>query len=352
VLAREIKTRLETWLPANFGVLAQHAQALRAAVAKSIPDARSRRRLWERLLQGPFRRAVLSGAEAEAGRIFAAELGGSDGGKRGRVALIGCGPGDPDLLTLKALQRLQEADVLVVDRLVEPKILDYARRDAERIFVGKTPGGPTTSQAEINRILVREAGAGKVVARLKGGDPFIFGRAAEEMAALQTAGIEVEVVPGVTAAHACAARIGLPVTLRERVRHFSVVTGATADGAPDLDWQALAAPDTAFAVYMGVGNAPLLRCHLLAAGADPDTPVVIVENGTREDERAFATTLSDLTDCVAGQAIAGPAVIFVGLDWERAGLCRPETVIVHRRHNRPAQNRDCDDVIANAEALP
>src|SRR6185503_9641235 len=183
VLAREIKTRLETWLPANFGVLAQHAQALRAAVAKSIPDARSRRRLWERLLQGPFRRAVLSGAEAEAGRIFAAELEDSDSGKRGRVALIGCGPGDPDLLTLKALQRLQEADVLVVDRLVEPKVLEYARRDAERIFVGKTPGGPTTSQAEINRILVHEAGAGKVVARLKGGDPFIFGRAAEEMAA-------------------------------------------------------------------------------------------------------------------------------------------------------------------------
>jgi uroporphyrin-III C-methyltransferase/precorrin-2 dehydrogenase/sirohydrochlorin ferrochelatase len=351
VLAREIKTRLETWLPANFGVLAQHAQSLRAVVAKSTPDARARRRLWERLLQGPFRRAVLSGAETEARDIFAAELQGGDApASGGRVALIGCGPGDPDLLTLKALQRLQEADVLVVDRLVNPKILEYGRRDAERIFVGKTPGGPTTSQAEINRILVREASAGKVVARLKGGDPFIFGRAAEEMAALQTAGIGVEVVPGVTAAHACAARIGLPVTLRERVRHFSVVTGATADGAPDLDWHALAAPGTAFAVYMGVGNAPLLRRHLLAAGAEPDTPVVIVENGTRETERAVATTLSDLSDCVAGQAIAGPAVIFFGLDWETAGLCRPETVIVHRRRHQPAQSRDCDDVIANTEA--
>ena len=146
------------------------------------------------------------------------------------MSLIGCGPGDPDLLTLKAVQRLQEADVLVVDRLVNPKVLEYARRDAERIFVGKTPRGPTTSQAEINRILVREAAAGKIVARLKGGDPFIFGRAAEEMAACQAAGIGVEVVPGITAAHACAARIGLPVTLRERVRHFSVVTGATATG--------------------------------------------------------------------------------------------------------------------------
>ena len=132
---------------------------------------------------------MLSGAEAEAGRILAAELRGGSRAGKGRVALIGCGPGDPDLLTLKALQRMQEADVLVVDRLVNPKILDYARRDAERIYVGKTPRGPATSQAEINRILVREASAGKVVARLKGGDPFIFGRAAEEMAALQAAGI-------------------------------------------------------------------------------------------------------------------------------------------------------------------
>jgi len=352
VLAREIKTRLETWLPANFGALAQRAQALRAAVAKGIPDARSRRRLWERLLQGSFRRAILRGAEAEADRIFASELQGAEAPPSGRVALIGCGPGDPDLLTLKALQRLQEADVLVVDRLVNPQILDYARRDAERIFVGKTSGGPTTSQTEINRILVREAAAGKVVARLKGGDPFIFGRAAEEIAALQTAGIAVEVVPGITAAHACAARIGLPVTLREHVRHFSVVTGATAEGAPDLDWQALASPGTAFAVYMGVGNAPLLRGNLLAAGADPDTPVVIVENGTRESERAVATTLADLTDCVAGQAIVGPAVIFVGLDWDAAGLCRPESVIVHRRRRQPAHDRDGDTVIANTEAAP
>jgi uroporphyrin-III C-methyltransferase/precorrin-2 dehydrogenase/sirohydrochlorin ferrochelatase len=356
ILAREIKTRLESWLPANFGALAQHAQALRDKVTSAIPDARARRHVWERLLAGSFRRAVLNGRKDEAGRILAAELqGGAAPAARltaGRVALIGCGPGDPDLLTLKALQRLQEADVLVVDRLVNPKILEYARRDAERIFVGKTPRGPATSQAEINRILVREASAGKVVARLKGGDPFIFGRAAEEMAACQTAGIDVEVVPGVTAAHACAARIGLPVTLRERVRHFSVVTGATAGGAPDLDWRALAVPDAAFAIYMGVGNAPLLRANLLSHGAAADTPVVIVENGTRADERAIATTLADLTDCVAELAIAGPAVIFVGLDWHAAGLCRPETVTVHRRRRQPTSDRAHaeTDISADAEA--
>jgi uroporphyrin-III C-methyltransferase/precorrin-2 dehydrogenase/sirohydrochlorin ferrochelatase len=338
VLAREIKTRLEASLPANFGALAARAAALRDLVADSIPDARARRRLWERLLSGPFRRAVLSGADAEAGRILAAELQGEDAPARatipGRVALIGCGPGDPDLLTLKALQRLQEADVLVVDRLVNPEILEYARRDAERILVGKTPGGPSTSQAEIDRILVREAKAGKVVARLKSGDPFIFGRAAEEMAALQAAGIAVEVVPGVTAAHACAARIGLPVTLRERVRQFSLVTGTTAEGVPDLDWAALAAEGAAFVIYMGVGNAPLVRGNLIAAGADPATPIVIVENGTRENERSFATTLADLTNCIDERAIAGPAVIFVGLDWADAGLQRPEAVTVHKRDRR------------------
>ncbi|KAB2919475.1 MAG: uroporphyrinogen-III C-methyltransferase [Hyphomicrobiaceae bacterium] len=336
VLAREIKSKLEAWLPANLGVLARRAQALRSLVAARLADPRARRRFWERLLQGPFRRAVLAGSEAEASRIVQAELQGASP-REGRVALIGCGPGDPDLLTLKALQRLQEADVLVVDRLVDPRILEYARRDAERIEVGKTPRGVSISQAEINRILVREASAGKVVARLKGGDPFIFGRAAEEMAALQAAGIPVEVVPGVTAAHACAARIGLPVTLRERVRQFSVVTGATADGEPDLDWPALAARGSAFAVYMGVGNAPLLRRNLLAAGAAGDTPVVIVENGTREDERAIATTLHDLSDCAVHFAIAGPAVIFVGLDWLDAGLARPETVTHYRRQRQGAR---------------
>ena len=343
VLGREIRARIEALLPANLGALAARAQALRQRVAETVSDPRARRRLWERLLQGPFRRAVLAGAETEAERILAAEMGVGQRQHAGRVALIGCGPGDPDLLTLKALQRMQEADVLVIDRLVDPRILDYARRDAERIFVGKDPRGASTPQAEIDRILVREAKAGKVVARLKGGDPFIFGRAAEEMAALQRARIPVEVVPGVTAAHACAARIGLPVTLRERVRQFSVVTGATADGMPDLDWAALAAPGAACAIYMGVGNAPIIRGNLLAAGADPDTPVVLVENGTREDERAAATTLSDLADCVAQLGFIGPAVIFVGLDWADACIERPESVAVYRR--RRSVDRRVDDAL-------
>jgi uroporphyrin-III C-methyltransferase/precorrin-2 dehydrogenase/sirohydrochlorin ferrochelatase len=329
VLARQIRARIEALLPARLGALASRAGALRQSLAKAEPDARVRRRLWERLLQGPFRDAVLSGAETQAERILAAELAESQ--PAGRVALIGCGPGDPDLLTLKALQRLQEADVLVVDRLVDPRILDYARRDAERILVGKDPRGASIAQAEINRILVREARAGKVVARLKGGDPLVFGRAAEEMAALQRAGIPVEVVPGVTAALACAARVALPATLRERVRQFSVVAGATADAMLDLDWKALAAPGAAFAIYMGVGNAPLIRANLLAAGAGAGTPVVVIENGTRANERAVATTLRDLTECVVQLGLTAPAVILVGLDWADAGLERPEAVAVFER---------------------
>jgi uroporphyrin-III C-methyltransferase/precorrin-2 dehydrogenase/sirohydrochlorin ferrochelatase len=348
VLAREIRARIEAMLPANLGRLAARAQALRERVAQAVTDPGARRRLWERLLQGSFRRAVLAGADTEAERILADELEVGTRQRAGRVALIGCGPGDPDLLTLKALQRMQEADVLVIDRLVDPRILEYARRDAERIFVGKDPHGASTPQGEIDRILVREAAAGRMVARLKGGDPFIFGRAAEEMAALQRAGIPVEVVPGVTAAHACAARVGLPVTLRERVRQFAVVTGATADGPPDLDWEALAAPGAACAIYMGVGNAPVIRRNLLAAGADPNTPVVLVENGTRDDERAAATTLGDLGDCVTQLGFTGPAVIFIGLDWADAGIARPESVAVFRR--LPAPDRRAEQTLAT-EAL-
>jgi uroporphyrin-III C-methyltransferase/precorrin-2 dehydrogenase/sirohydrochlorin ferrochelatase len=350
VLAREIKTKLESWLPANLGTLARRAQALRTRAARTITDGRLRRRFWERLLQGPFRRAVLDGAEAEAGRILSVALHGAENAPaQGRVALIGCGPGDPDLLTLKALQCLQEADVLVVDRLVNPRTLDYARRDAERIFVGKTPHGPAVSQAEIDRILVREALAGKTVARLKGGDAFIFGRAAEEIGALQRAGIAVEVIPGVTAAHACAARIRLPLTRREGVRQFGVVTGATAEGEPDLDWPGLATEGAAFAIYMGVGNAPIMRRNLLAAGARPDKPVVIVENGTLAEERAVATTLHDLTACLADLAITGPAIIFMGLDWGDAGVVRPENVTLYRRAGRPAEACVLDHIPVAAE---
>jgi uroporphyrin-III C-methyltransferase/precorrin-2 dehydrogenase/sirohydrochlorin ferrochelatase len=331
ILAREIKSKIESWLPAQFGRVAQHAQALRRRVQDAITDPTVRRRTWEALLQGPWRNAVLAGEDAVADREFTRQLDASRSQTEpvGSVTLIGCGPGEPDLITLKAQQHLQSADVLVVDRLVNPAILEYARRDAIRIDVGKEPEGDSALQSDINQILVREALKGQRVVRLKGGDAFVFGRAAEEMAAVRAAGVAVSVVPGITAAHACAASIGLPVTLRTKVRQFAVVTGASADGPIDLDWSALAHPGQAFAIYMGVRTAQQLRDKLLGAGAAPLTPVVIVENGTLANERAVATDLASLASAIADSGIRGPAVIFVGLDWASAGLTRPDKVEVY-----------------------
>jgi len=329
VLAREIKTHLEAYLPAGFGRIARAAAALRERVALAIADFPTRRRFWERLLSGPFREAALNQDATAAEAAVAHELAvaaGVDAGRPGRVILIGCGPGAGDLLTLRAQQALQRADVLVIDRLVPDEVVEHARREAKRIYVGKTPGGPSAKQDDINAILVREGLQSNVVARLKGGDAFVFGRAAEEMTAVRAAGLEVEVIPGITAAHACAARIGLPLTLRGKLREFTLVTGATAEGHLDLDWQALARDSQAFAVYMGVDSAPLIQAELLAHGARANLPVVIVENGTLANERAFATTLAELAACVDAGQVQAPAILFFGLDWAAAGLTRPDHV--------------------------
>lgn len=250
-------------------------------------------------------------------------------GPKGSVTLVGCGPGDPELLTLKAVRAIEAADVLVVDRLVTAAIVARAKAGARVLDVGKEADGPSTPQGDINQILVREALLGHRVARLKSGDGFIFGRAAEEMAAVRAAGIEVEVIPGITSAHACAASIGLPLTLRRRVRQFSVLTGATAEGDVDLDWKSLAQAGQAFAVYMGVRTAAAIEAGLIGAGASPATPVVIVENGTRPDERAVAGSLGTLSAAIRERGISGPAVIFIGLSWEDASLSMPARVEVY-----------------------
>lgn len=258
----------------------------------------------------------------------------------GRVTLIGCGPGDPDLLTIKALKCLAKADVLVVDRLVGPAIRALAPLQARVIDAGKEPDGPSTPQDEINQILVREALKGQHVARLKGGDGFVFGRAAEEIAAVRAAGIDVDIIPGITAAHACAAAIALPLTVREAVRQFSVVTGATADGTIDLDWHALARPGHAFAIYMGMRSARRFKSMLMAAGAAADLPVVIVENGTLANQRTVAAILDDLPEALHDKGIKGPAIIFVGLSWDAANLSIPQQVEIY------ARNRISDSVAA------
>jgi uroporphyrin-III C-methyltransferase/precorrin-2 dehydrogenase/sirohydrochlorin ferrochelatase len=332
ILARDLKAKIESWLPADFGRIAQRALALRNRIKSEISSSHARRAAWERLLKGTWSVRVLAGDETGAERELDRQLAAARKGQSavGLVSLIGCGPGDPDLLTLRAQQRLQEADVLVIDRLVNRAILEYARRDALRIEVGKEGYGPSADQEDINRILIREALKGYRVARLKGGDPFVFARAAEEMVAVRAAGIEVEVVPGITAAHAAAASIELPLTLREKIRRFTILTGASADAGFDLDWASLAEPGQAFAIYMGVRSAPRLRDKLIAAGARPGTPVIIVENATLPDERVIETVLADLPAAIAAKSIHGPAVIFVGLDWSAAQLSRPAKVDVFR----------------------
>lgn len=337
ILARELKSKIESWLPANFGEVARRSRALREKVHAAVSEPHQRRHVFERLLKGFWRDRVLAGDHDRAEQEFQREieLATTNATRSGLVSLIGCGPGDPDLLTLKAQQRLQEADVLVVDHLVNPAILEYARRDAVRFEAGKEGYGPSTPQDAINQMLVREAMKGLKVARLKGGDAFVFGRAAEEMAAVRAAGIEVEVIPGITAALACASSIGLPITLRQKIRQFSAVTGASADANLELDWVSLAKPGQAFAIYMGVRTAPLIRDRLLAAGADPATPAIIVENGSLATERSLATDLGLLAEAISAKDIRGPAVIFIGLDWADAQLTRPAKVEIWRPGPEP-----------------
>ncbi len=352
VIAREIKTKLEAWLPERLGDVAARAAQLRGRIADLFHDGTTRRRFWTRLFEGPFRTATLAGDAAGADAAVEAEIARATEDvttRGGRILLIGCGPGDADLLTLKAQRALQDADVLVVDRLVSPAVLEHARRDAVRIEVGKTPGGPSVAQDEINRIIVREGLKGLTVARLKGGDAFVFGRAAEEMVAARAAGLAVGVIPGITAAHGIAARIGLPLTLREKVRQFSVLTGATADGAADHDWAALAREGSAAAVYMGVGAAPTIERQMLTHGADPSLPIVIVENGTLASERIVETRLGCLAAAIQDCGIKGPAIIYLGLDWTSAGLSRPANVSVFAPDPRVTRARDLSTHTTRAE---
>lgn len=328
VLARRIRRRIEALLPNRIGDLAIRAGQLRARIAIEIQDGRLRRRLWERLLSGPFASSVLANDDDAADTHLDVEMENIrwEHSASGRVALVGAGPGDPDLLTLKALQALEQADVLVVDRLVSPEILDRARRDAKRIYVGKTPGKPSPRQEDINRILIREAAKGQFVVRLKGGDPLIFARATEEMVAVSRAGIPLEIVPGITAAQGAAASLQLPLTERQRGRAISLLTGTATDDQLDHDWHALARGEDTFAVYMGVRTAGNIRQSLLAAGMSPETHIVIAENATRADQRVLATSLGALADTISAKEISGPAILFFRADWGRSGLKAPAFV--------------------------
>ncbi len=336
IIARDLRARIESWLPAGFGRVASHAAALRPRVRAAIAEPSARRSFWETLLRGPFRDAAPVRRRGRRGSGSGPRVAGdADKGSYGSVVLVGCGPGDPDLLTLKALQALQDADVLVHDRLVNPAILDYARRDAVRIDVGKAPGGKATPQDEINRILVREALKGQRVARLKGGDAMIFGRAAEEIAAVRAAGVDVEVIPGITAAHAIAASIGLPLTLRGKVRQFCG-RDRRDGGRRGCNWIGARwrRPGRRLPSTWACATRATIEQSLLGAGAEPAAPVVIVENGTRPEERAIATTLADLGGGGGGRGSHGARHHF-----SRSGLGRGASVPPARAKTLASQHR-------------
>ncbi|MBP0462721.1 uroporphyrinogen-III C-methyltransferase [Roseomonas sp. PWR1] len=311
-LARMVRQRIETVLPPRLGALAALAARFQALVRRALPDLPARRRFLDAALAGKPGDLALAGREAEAEAAFAAALGTADARPAGRVFLVGAGPGAADLLTLRALRLLGEADVIVHDRLVSDDVLDMARRDAERIFVGKARANHCLPQEEINALLVRLAREGKRVVRLKGGDPFVFGRGGEEAAALAEAGIAHEVVPGITAALACAADAGIPLTHRAAARALTLVTGHTRDGRLDLDFAALARPGQTLAVYMGAATLPDLVAGLVGAGRDPSTPAAMVEDGGTGASRRLEATLATLPAAARGWASGRPALILVG----------------------------------------
>ena len=312
VLARLLRARIEAAIPPGFGRLAALAARFRDEFRRRLPDAALRRRVLERLFTGPAADHVFAGREAEAEAEFARALAAGAADAAGTVFLVGGGPGAADLLTLRAQRLLGEADVIVHDRLVGDAVLDLARRDAPRIYVGKARAQHCLKQEEINALLIRLAREGKRVVRLKGGDPFIFGRGGEEAEALLAAGIRCEVVPGVTAALACAAQEMIPLTHRGIARSVTFVTGHTRDGVLDIDFAPLVRSRTTLAVYMGIVSLPQLRDGLLAHGLDPAMPAALIERGGTERHRALRGTLDALVAQAPGWSTGGPALVLIG----------------------------------------
>ena len=317
VLGRRLRAQIEALLPERLGELARLAGRLRARVQRSLPELRSRRLFWERLFSGPIATQVLAGHSASAEQLLERELE-PDRFERaeiaaatGEVYLIGAGPGDPDLLTLRALQLLQQADVVLYDRLVSEAVLARARRDAVRIFVGKEPGQHGRTQERIHALMLEHAQRGQRVARLKGGDPSVFGRAGEELEALRSAGIPVVIAAGVTAALGAAASARLPLTQRGRSQSVTLVT-ATGEGADRLDWCALAAPLQTIVFYMGIAQLPRIVEQLIAHGAPPQRWAAIVERATLPQQRIVAARLDEIVERAQQQAIGTPALLIVG----------------------------------------
>jgi len=311
VLSRHVRARIEGLLAPAFGDLAGLADRLRDRVARTLGTVGDRRRFWARFFSGAIAEKVFAGRmdDAEAEAIRELEIAPDN---IGHVSLVGAGPGAEDLLTLRAQRALQEADVIVYDRLVPEAVVAQGRRDARRVYVGKAKGDHATTQEEINALLVREARAGHRVVRLKSGDPLIFGRAGEEMAALRAAGVSFDIVPGITAAFAAAAENEIPLTLRDSSSSLVFATGLDAVGDTLPDWAGLALAGATVAVYMGRTVAAAVAARLIEAGMNASTPVAVIENASRPDRRAYAGRLDELARIARRPELTGPVLIIVG----------------------------------------
>lgn len=309
VLARLLREKLEAVLPQHLGQLAGYAGKLRERVKTHFDNVGERRRFWEKFFVNDRLAQSLANDDSQAVSDVTEQLLNEPLDKRGEVVLVGAGPGDAGLLTLKGLQQIQQADVVVYDRLVSDDIMNLVRRDADRIFVGKRAGYHCVPQEEINQILLRAAQSGKRVVRLKGGDPFIFGRGGEELETLCHAGIPFSVVPGITAASGCSAYSGIPLTHRDYAQSVRLITGHLKTGG-ELDWANLAAEKQTLVFYMGLNQAATIQVQLIAHGMESDMPVALVENGTSVKQRVVSGSLNELGELAT--QVASPALIIVG----------------------------------------
>lgn len=314
ILARQLRARLETLIPPSYGRLATLVGRYRDTVKNKLPTLAMRRRFWETILQGKVAEYVLAGRDEQGEQTLnhLLEHADSEALKQGEVYLVGAGPGDPELLTFKALRLMQQADVVFYDRLVSKEVLALVRREAEHIYVGKQRAWHAVRQEEINDLLLEHAKQGKRVLRLKGGDPFIFGRGGEEIATLAAQKIPFQVVPGITAASGCSSYAGIPLTHRDYSQSCTFVTGQLKEGELDLNWSALVQPRQTVVVYMGLAGLPTLSQQMLKHGMPADTPAALVQQGTTEHQKVWISTIADLPNIAEREQPVAPTLVIIG----------------------------------------